>query len=412
MSTRIGIGVGAAEVRAVAVRDGNILWAAESPLDGRTIETTVAELLAAQRLRWWARPTIVATVGPSRSQLRRLSGLPPVADAKALGRLVCESTSRFFLRNGVTLVTTGVRRDGVNESDGWSAAIEQPVIAALEAACSARRLRLAAVLPTLAVIPHALQGESLTWREGEVCAHLTLSNGRLMSVRRTVDTAGPESAQVAPLAGRGLSALGTDGWRFADAYGAAVTTLHDPLAFRPARSANAPPISKRRFIAAIVACTIALASLIFAPTLAARYTASEASGALAALVRQRRAAEAAALDLMHVSGALDEVAAFDSGRHPAALLLNDLGRSLPTGGALVTLRVDSAGGTLVALAPRAAALLERLEHVPGLVTPTFVGPVTREVAGNAEVERVAIHFSWARVSVRQPMQSTTTERAR
>jgi hypothetical protein len=89
------------------------------------------------------------------------------------------------------------------------------------------------------------------------------------------------------------------------------------------------------------------------------------------------------------------------------LLVNDLARALPTGGALVTLRVDSVGGTLVALAPRAAILIERLEHVPGVTTPTFVGPVTREVAGASEVERVAIHFDWARVSARPPMRPTT-----
>jgi hypothetical protein len=326
--------------------------------------------------------------------------------------LVSESTSRFFLRNGVPLFTTGVRRDRDGDSEGWSAAIEAPVIAELEAACRARGLRLAAVLPTLAVIPLALHGDSLTWDDGEVCAHLTLSEGHLTSTRRAVaDATAPASERDAvPLAVPGLAALGADGWRFADAYGAAVVSVRDPLAYRPARATRAAPIPTRRLVAAGIACAIALASAILAPTLTARYAAAQATGALATLARQRRAAESAESDLVHVSRALDEVAAFDSDRHSATLLVNDLARALPTGGALVTLRVDSAGGTLVALAPRAAILIERLEHVPGLTTPTFVGPVTREVAAASEVERVAIHFSWARVSVRAPVRSTSPER--
>jgi Tfp pilus assembly protein PilN len=408
MSVRVGIAVAGGAVRAVAVRDGDVLWAAESSVDGRTIEAAVTELLTARRLHRWPRPMIVAAVGPARSQLRRLSSLPPVLDAGALARLVSESTSRFFLRNGVALVTTGVRRDRDGDSEGWGAAIEQPVIVALEAACRARGWRLTAVLPTLAVIPHALQGDSLTWNDGEVCAHVTLSGGRLTNMRRTVaDVATPASAHDAvPLAAPGLAALGADGWRFADAYGAAVASVRDPLAYRPARAALAAPIRKWRLVTAGVACGVALVSAILGPTLMTRHAAARATSALAALARQRRAAEAAESDLVHVSRALDEVAAFDSDRHPATLLLNDLARVLPTGGALVTLRVDSAGGTLVALAPRAAILIERMEHVAGLTTPTFVGPVTREVAGGSEVERVAIHFNWAGASARAAMRAT------
>jgi hypothetical protein len=412
VSVRVGIAVAGGVVRVVAVRGGNVLWAGESSVDGRTIEAAVADLLTARRLRRWPRPTIVAAVGPARAQLRRLSGLPPIVDAGALARLVSESTSRFFLRNGVPLVTTGVRRDRDGDSEGWGAAIEQPVIAALEAACRAHGLRLAAVLPTLAVIPHALHGDSLTWGDGEVRAHLTLTDGHLTSMRRTVADAAASASEhdAVPLAVPGLAALGADGWRFADAYGAAVASVRDPLAYRPARAASAAPIRTWRLVAAGIACAVALASAILGPTLMTRHAAAQATGALAALTRQRRAAEGAESDLVHVSRALDEVAAFDSDRHPATLLVNDLARALPTGGALVTLRVDSAGGTLVALAPRAAILIERLEHVPGLATPTFVGPVTREVAAGSEVERVAIHFRWARASARPPVRATSAER--
>jgi hypothetical protein len=147
-----------------------------------------------------------------------------------------------------------------------------------------------------------------------------------------------------------------------------------------------------------LACSIAVGLALLGPTFAARRAAAQATVALSTLAPRRHAAEAAEADLARVSAALHEVAAFDRDRHVATLLVSDLARALPVGSALVTLRADSAGGTLVALTPRAAILIERLEHVPGLASPTIVGPVTREVAAAAEVERVAIRFSWAGVA--------------
>lgn len=399
MTARIGIAIADGAVRGVAVRDGAVLWGAEAPIDGRSIEAAVAELLAARRLRRWMRPTVVAAVGPARAQLRRLSGLPPVVDAAALTRLVGESAGRFFLRNGVPLVTTGVRRERDGDSEGWGAAIDQPVVAALEAACRTHGLRLVAVLPTLSVLPHALHGDSLCWADGDVCARVTLSGGRLTTMRRTIAAAGDVAeAGEPPRAVPALAALGADGWRFADAYGAAVASVRDPLAYRPARAASAAPIRPWRVAVAATACAIALTSAIVGPALVSRRTAAQATTALSDLGRQRRLADGAESDLAHVSRALHEVGLFDRDRHPATLLLSDVARALPAGSALVSFHVDSAGGTLVALAPRAAVLLERLEHVPGVITPAFVGPVTREAAAGKEVERVAIHFAWPRAS--------------
>jgi Tfp pilus assembly protein PilN len=260
-------------------------------------------------------------------------------------------------------------------------------------------MRLTAVLPTLSVLPLALRGDSLTWHDGDVSACVIVADGRLAGLQRTIggsaaSVVADEAREAVPL----LATLGADAWRFADAYGAAIASSRDPLAIRPARSPADAPVRTRRLVAAGIACSVALVIAIVGPTLMARHTAAQATAALSLLARQRRTAEAAESDLAHVSIALDEVAAFDRDRQPVTLLLDDLAHALPAGSALVTLRVDSAGGTLVALAPRAAALLERLEHLSSVSTPTFVGPVTREAAANAEVERVAIRFSRPRRS--------------
>jgi hypothetical protein len=396
MSVRIGIAIAADAVRGVAVQDGNVVWGGEVPADDtRPLAAAVSELLAAMPVRRWPPAPVVAAVGPARSQLRRLTGLPPVADDRTLTRLVGQSASRFFLRNGVPIVTTGVLRDG--DGEAWGGAIEQPVVGELDAACRASGFRLAAVLPALAVLPNALEGDALTWCDGDVRADLTLVDGRLRTLRRSVVPADAMSAPDVeqPRAVTRLAETGADAWRFADAYGAAVASTRDPLAYRPARSGSMARVPTWRLAIAGTACVVAVLAALVAPPLAARQAASRAAERLSAIAVTRRAAAAAETDLGLVTGALEEFAQFDRDRRSSILLLAALSRALPKGSALVTLRADSAGATLVALAPRAALVMAAVEGVPNLASPTIVGPITREVAGRSEVERVTVRFSWA-----------------
>jgi hypothetical protein len=390
MRLRIGLGVSSDEVRAVALDDGRVLWVGESIVESKSLRAVVADLLATAPRRRWSRPTIVAAIGPARAQLRRLSGLPPAADAASLRRMVADNAGHFFLRTSVPLVTTGVRRDG--DSEGWSAAIEQPVITELDAACRAAGARLLGVLSSLSVISRVLPGDDLTWQDGQVCAHLVLADGRLRSVRRTYGVA-PAPNVDTPASLPALEVLGAEGWRFADAYGAALASINDPLLHHPTPSTSVPVPAWRCGLAG-AACAIALASALLVQPLIARRAAAESASALSAMAGDRREAVAMESSLARVSGALGEIAAFDRGRRAMTFLLADLARLLPTGSALVTLRTDSVGGTIVALAPRAAPLIEKLEQVRGIATVTIVGPVTREVAGAAEVERVTIAFRW------------------
>jgi hypothetical protein len=58
----------------------------------------------------------------------------------------------------------------------------------------------------------------------------------------------------------------------------------------------------------------------------------------------------------------------------------------------VTLRVDSAGGSFVALATRGAAVLPSLGKLSEIDGASISGPVTREIVGTQELERVTIRF--------------------
>ena len=87
---------------------------------------------------------------------------------------------------------------------------------------------------------------------------------------------------------------------------------------------------------------------------------------------RRRAASETERELARVTGALAEAAAFDAARYSPTLLLADLTAALPAGSAIVAFRADTADGSVVALAPRAAAVVRPLEKVPGLVAPEIV----------------------------------------
>jgi hypothetical protein len=408
VSTRIGLAVGATAVRAVAVRASAVTWAAEVPVEGKTLAEALTELFATVPTRRWPRPTISAAVGPTYSQLRRLTGLPAVRDDEALTRLVGESASRFFLRNGVPLVTTGVHRD--SENGVWGAAIERPVVSTLESCCAERRYRLTAILPSLVVLPHGLEGDSLMWRDGDVVAELSLLEGDLRGVRRAISCDDVPDAEhaVAPNAVAALTELGEHGWRFADAYGAAVGSVRTPLAYRPSRATRAAKAPPWRLAVAAAALTLGVFAALLAPVFSARESARLAVAALSGTAGQRRAAEAAETELAVVTGALREVATFDRDRRSATLLLASVTRALPRGGALVNMRTDSTGGTIVALVPRAAPFVESLEHVPLVATPSIIGPITREVANTTEVERVTVRFHWADL----PATSARTSRQR
>jgi hypothetical protein len=271
----------------------------------------------------------------------------------------------------------------------WAGALDEPAARAAEAGCRAAGLQVDAFVPAAVALAHGLEDGRHLWADGAVAAEVEVAGGTLTAVRRlSAATAQGDARPVAALA-----ALGEQGWRFADAYGAAVLPAAEPLAVRRGeggrRREDVPPW--RLGVAAAAAC-IALAGAAVAPAWRAMQAEERAAATLAQVQRQRRAASAAERELATVTRALREVAAFDSARRSPILALADLARALPEGSALVAVRADTAGGSIVALAPRAAAVMAPLERVPGIGSPEIVGPVTSEVAAGRRVERVTVRF--------------------
>ena len=407
MSVRIGLGIGSDAVRAVCVRDSALLWAREVPLaDGDSIEIATGRLLDTMTLPRWPRARVVVAVGPRHAQTKRLTGLPELRDPRALARVVSEGTSRFFLRNGVPLATSGVRRTGPGE--GWATAIEEPVMCDVASVCRRRGLSLVGFVPTVAVIGRALTGDRLVWEDGDVAAELTLKSGVLEQIRRipTGYESGAGHVATAPLA-----SLGVDGWRYADAYGAAVTRTDDTTLLRPGVVAGSDvPVPGWRLTVASAALVATFGAATAAPGLAGARSARESRAEIAAAAPARGATARTENELRSVTTRLTELGAFAVDRRSATRFMAQLTEALPADVQLVTVRLDSAGGNLVALAARAAQVVTQLETLDDVDAPEVVGPVTREQVAGREKERVTVRFRWSRREAK-PAPATTQKEA-
>jgi len=145
-------------------------------------------------------------------------------------------------------------------------------------------------------------------------------------------------------------------------------------------------------VAAGTAAGAALLALLALPALRAERVADAASAQLEALQPRRQAAAEAGRELARATAALAEVSALGAVRWSPTRLLADLTRALPGEAALVVFRADTASGSVVALGPRAGAVVTALERVEGISAPEISGPVTRETTPTGEVERVTVRF--------------------
>jgi hypothetical protein len=388
----IGLGIASDSVRAVGVRGATVVWAVEAErASNDDLSAAIVQLLQHATLPRWPRPVIVAAIGPAASQTKRLSGLPATADVATMRSIIREGTPRFFLRNGIPLITAGVRME--EPGAVWAAAFDLPVVRDIEAACRTLGLRVRLIVPSIVALPRAVEAGRLEWTDGDVHSELTVGERRLLNTRR-LSTTGKNTSQIVapPIAIASLHSLGADAWRFADAYGATQLPDDEPLGLRSSSGELDAGVSRRSVRVAAVCLCLAMVAALATPTVARTVGTHRIARQLSAIGRRARDAEAAERDLARMSEALAEVASFDASRRSPTLILSQLTRALPENAALVTVRLDTAGGTMVILAPRAAAALAALDSVKSVVAPEIIGPVTKEMTGTRELERATVQF--------------------
>ena len=97
--------------------------------------------------------------------------------------------------------------------------------------------------------------------------------------------------------------------------------------------------------------------------------------------------------------ALRQIRTFSTARRLLTPLLSSISLQLPESTAIVALRLDTLGGTLVALSPVGADLVAAVSTTPGIDAIQLSAPITREMAGPLELQRMALRFHYkARVA--------------
>lgn len=391
MKTVIGLALGFDSARAVALQGGKIAWIGETALDtAEGMAQRIAELLKSAPRKNLGRPRVVAAIGPAFAQTRIISGLPPLNDVRILSRIISEGTSRFFLRNGTPLLTGSVQC--IEPGRVWASAFDEYAVNAVLEGCAASGCRVVGIAPTVAVLGAGLRGDRLSWADGPVAAEIELEDGELVAVRRRPRNS--VGASVEPEACQALAALGDGSCRFADAYGAAVLAPNPPLALRPGGNVANSSIPRWRIALAASIAGVALILAMATPGWMASRTARNAEARLADLAEARNAAAVADGQLKLFSSVLDEVARFDRDRRSITFLLAEITRALPEGHALLTLQVDSAGGTIVAVASESMSVMAALQSIRGIASAEVVEPVTAEWVGDRELTRVTVRFLW------------------
>jgi hypothetical protein len=395
---RIGLGIGRGAIRGVVVRRGRVIWSGMTAIaDGEDLRPAIVRTLREiPRSRWRPRRVVVA-VGPSSTQVKHLTSLPPTRNERLLSQAVAANAGRFFLRNGIPLRVTDVRLDLTDAGGVWVGAMETPVVAAIESACRECRIRYDGAVPAVSVVGTALapvEGErQVTWIDDDVVAALVIDRDCLVRTRRVASNDGP--AEDPPAVVAAIADIG--GWDLAGAYGAAVVDLRRAPLLRPStdearRRRNA--VLRRGALGVMVGIT-ALATL-FAPGLVAARTQRAASVTLTRLApRQRQVAETHAT-LAGVTKVLERTSAFRGDRPAMTRFLSAITEAIPESTAIVMLRVDSVGGNVLALSLKGAEVLSAVRQIAGVSFAQITAPLTRETIEGAEVERVSIRFQFPR----------------
>ena len=392
MSARIGLAVGRGAVRAVAVRNDRIVWAGEAPLStNEELQTTVAGLLALAPLPRWPRPIVHGAIGPHGAQVKRVVGLPEIADAEALAAIVRAAAGTYFLKNGVALLTTGVRPAGAGSA--VAAALDQPLVDAIRAACRTRGLRVGPIAPTAIALLGSFADASFRWNDGSLTIEVT-HTGQVLDALRTRPAVPDDDVATSAATVPALASLGADSLRYADAYGAAVLDAGEPLALQSQTAPFFKIAAPRRALALSAAILAVGVVTIGLSPLAAKWAGNRALANIAAVRPGRWQVISTSLgQLDRVSAMLSQARAFGDSRTSISALLGDVARLLPQNSAVLAFEWLDDRGEITVVTDSPGGVLAALRRLPGMGSVELVGTVIRQSVGTQELQRITVRFA-------------------
>jgi hypothetical protein len=401
MKSRLGLAVGARELRVVLVRSNAVVWYAAAPLPSMEALAGCFSQLVESAPRWSSRVRVNVVLSPTWVQTKPLPGLPKVKSQRIASQLVRENQRSFFLWKGTATVIPDVSlsRDGV----AWGAAFELSAVEAVMRALRAKRLKPSRVVPALVAIAATIPNTVVAWSDS---SDRFVIEGDAKGLQRAERVA--SDLYVEPFAvPSALAKLGADAPRFLAAYAAAIAPDRLSLSWQfQSDERRLRALRRVRATAAgiLLSATIAFAS--FAPGLRASRFARAAERALS---RERHMQTEVALtqgELGRTTQTLNRIESFRRERGRATFLLGALSRAIPESTAMLSFHVDSTEGGFTAIAPHVADVLPELAGVSDVIAPRIVGSVTRETFASVRVERATFRF------LRVPPAKKTSRSAR
>lgn len=393
MRTRIGLSVGAREVRAVSIESGVVRWHGGASMEAAARIDDALRALFNDAPRELARAPVNVVLSPAWVHAKQLHGLPRVESRRLANQLLIQNQQAFFLWKGQpsVLADIHVNLDGA----AWGAAFDPGMLESLARVIRATQLRLRHIAPAVSALAALVPDGSCWWSDGLEFFELQVSRRELRRVRRLDDTAGVETI---PLP-ESLRTIGEDAGQYVAAYAAAIAPRRLPLAWRPRADASRVRLWKRA--ARVAACIAVMVSVGFA-LVAPGIRAARCAAAWERELEQSRPAQMELArvesDLRRVSEALDRITAYSAGRGGITRALATLSRALPDSTAILTIHLDSANGSFTAISPRVTAVLSTLSDTETIVAPRIIGSVTRDAIGGATVERAAFRFRRPRMN--------------
>lgn len=354
MTVRLGLLVEDSRVHGVAVARRRVVWYAWSDYRGPEDLGRVLSSLAGERPARVRKAAVALSADVAR--LKALKGLPALSDADLAAHVRLHSR-RYFLQNGIPLVTDARGRGRAGQRESLLAAAPAPLIDAIMDGLGAAGLRCHFIAPA------SLLDDTPPVVIPDDAAHAT-------AIR---------TACAAALAPNSLSL---------------VPEGHRHRADRAERGAL-----MRLGIVTVAAGVLAGAAWVASWR-------REERRATAELARLRPAVESALsarADLRATTEALDLLVAADRANAHRARFLASLARALPDSSFLVQLRLETDGtGSMSGYATRSGAFLGQLQRTGIAGDAVTEGPVTREVVGGREWDRFTVRLRPARTEDGRP----------
>jgi hypothetical protein len=382
---RIGIAVGAREVRVALTDRHRVRWMACAAYTGYD---DLAEVIARLASEAPQRPREASVVlSAELVQMRCLNPAPPLRPAAARAH-VALNAARFF-RNGHGPLVTDARiiRVPGRRAVLCAAAALEALVGAVASGCEQAGLEIDGLGPATEILPAAVNPND----RSPIMVVSTVTGTTEMEVAEHRAFRARRSHSVSALRwATPLASLGDDAVRFAEAFAAASITTRIDL--RPASARD----RTRRTLGSKAGRIAVAAMLVWGAAYAMRqlryeHVGRQAEAKISHFEPARPALDSLRRDLALASSAIMMIRMAEAQRSRQLVLLAALTRAMSDSTVLTSIRID--GDSLLHLsgytrsADRAVAELER---VALLQRPRLEGPASREVLpGHGEFDRFA-----------------------